>query len=467
MARPISNPFAPHILPAAQSALDQTECRHTRSQLFGFTGYLGREGISLAAAKQEHLLAYGAECEAMGLKRPKQITRDTAHAWNRMIGKPGWPKTQLVPPSSTRSSIRYQDLPQTFKAGADSYFQQRDSWADDDLFDASAPKPLAAATLKDRKGKLCQLVAHYVEAGGKLQDLEALEDLVNETTIKRILRHIWIKCGKAPNAHAANLARFLRLIAQYHCNAPENILLLIRNAEDKLKPEASGIAAKNTKRLRTIIEDKALPRLLSLPTDSIALLDPTNPTLGDAIKVQSALAMQIELEAPMRAKNLAALDVEQHFDFVSDTQAHIIIESDDVKNHVKLNYVLGTRFMKLYRLYIDHYRPLLVGKHNTSALFISRTGRTKNPAELAAQLQSFIKDGTGLRMNIHLFRHLTGYIFLRHYPGEYEPVRQLLGHKNVKTTIAFYVVLEEDATFKRYGAILDELIAKEEGNDSI
>jgi site-specific recombinase XerD len=166
----------------------------------------------------------------------------------------------------------------------------------------------------------------------------------------------------------------------------------------------------------------------------------------------------------MRAKNLASLDINQHFDFVSDTQAHIIIESDDVKNKVMLNYVLGARFMKLYRLYVLHYRPLLSGEYQTSALFISRTGRTKNPAELATQLQSFIKEGTGLRMNVHLFRHLTGYIFLRHYPGEYEPVRQLLGHKSVKTTIAFYVGLEEDATFKRYGAILDELIAKEEIN---
>lgn len=152
MARPVSNPFAHHIVPSVQLALDQTDCRHTRSQLFGFTGYLGREGISLAAARQEHLMAYGAECEAMGLLRPKQITRDTAHAWNRMIGKPGWPKTQLVPPSSTRSSIRYQDLPSTLKADADSYFNSRNGSDDDDLFDASAPKPLATATLKDRKG---------------------------------------------------------------------------------------------------------------------------------------------------------------------------------------------------------------------------------------------------------------------------------------------------------------------------
>ena len=465
MARPVSNPFARHILPAAQLTLDQTDCRYTRSQLFGFLGFIGREGISLAAAKQEHLLAYGAECEAMGLSRPKQVVRDTAHAWNRMIGKPGWPKTQLVPPSSSRSSIRYQDLPPTLKADADSYFASRDKSGDEDLFDTSAPEPLAAATLKDRKGKLCQLVAHYIEAGGRLRDLKSLDDLVTELAIKKVLTYIWTKVHKSPNAHAANLARFLRLIADHHCHAPASILQLIRNVEGKLKPAASGMTAKNKKRLRTVLEDAALPRLLTLPMYSVELLNPINPTLADAIKVQMALAMQIELEAPMRAKNLASLDINQHIDFVSDTQAHIIIESDDVKNKVTLNYVLGARFMKLYRLYIDHYRPLLTGDRQISALFISRAGRTKNPAELAVQLQSFIINGTGLRMNLHLFRHLTGYIFLRKFPGEYEPVRQLLGHKSIKTTIAFYVGLEEDATFKRYGAILDELIAEETKHD--
>lgn len=466
MPRPVSNPFAHFILPPARLALDQTDCRYTRSQLFGFMGYSCREGLTLAEVRQEHLLAYGAECEAMRLSRPKQIVRDTAHAWNRMIGKPGWPKTQLVPPSSTRSSIRYQDLPASLKADADSYFELRAGWGEDDLFDASAPQPLAAATLKDRRGKFCQLVVHYIEGGGKLNDLKKVSDLVTEAAAKKILSHIWTKAGKEPNAHAANLARFLRLIAQHHCGAPESVLKLIRNAEGKMKPVASGMTPKNKKRLRTILEDKALPRLLTLPTDTVAALDLAHPNLTDAIKVQSALAMQIELEAPMRAKNLAALDMEQHFDFVSDTQAHIIIESADVKNKVTLNYVLGAHFVKLYRLYVDLYRPLLAGDHPTSALFISRTGRTKNPAELAAQLQAFIKDGTGLRMNIHLFRHLTGYIFLRHYPGQYEPVRQLLGHKSIKTTIAFYVGLEEDATFKRYGAILDELIAQEGQNAS-
>jgi site-specific recombinase XerD len=145
---------------------------------------------------------------------------------------------------------------------------------------------------------------------------------------------------------------------------------------------------------------------------------------------------------------------------VSDTQCHIDIEADDVKNDQNLSYVLGETFVRLFRVYVDVYRPLLMGPQNSSALFVSRHGRSKDPSELAGQLQRFIHKGVVLRMNVHLFRHLTGYIYLRHHPGEYEPVRQLLGHKDIRTTINFYVGLEEDAAFKRYGAILDQLLTK-------
>jgi site-specific recombinase XerD len=63
-------------------------------------------------------------------------------------------------------------------------------------------------------------------------------------------------------------------------------------------------------------------------------------------------------------------------------------------------------------------------------------------------------------MNIHLFRHLAGYLFLKAHPGEYEPVRQLLGHKSIKTTVEFYVGLEQEHSFKRYEAVLDSYSAQ-------
>ena len=43
---------------------------------------------------------------------------------------------------------------------------------------------------------------------------------------------------------------------------------------------------------------------------------------------------------------------------------------------------------------------------------------------------------------MHQFRHAAAAIFIKAFPGQYERARQLLGHKNIATTMRFYVALE-------------------------
>jgi integrase len=63
----------------------------------------------------------------------------------------------------------------------------------------------------------------------------------------------------------------------------------------------------------------------------------------------------------------------------------------------------------------------------------------------------------------HQFRHAAAAIFIKEFPGQYERARQLLGHKNIATTMRFYVALEmifANETFneiikKRLDAVLE------------
>jgi integrase len=41
-------------------------------------------------------------------------------------------------------------------------------------------------------------------------------------------------------------------------------------------------------------------------------------------------------------------------------------------------------------------------------------------------------------MTPHQFRHLAAKVHLDSHPGSYEVVRQLLGHKSLRTTTSFY-----------------------------
>ena len=67
-----------------------------------------------------------------------------------------------------------------------------------------------------------------------------------------------------------------------------------------------------------------------------------------------------------------------------------------------------------------------------------------------------MKRETGLDMNLHLYRHLAAKLYLRFDPGGLETVRQLLGHKTIKTTLKAYADFQTEPAFLRLEeALLD------------
>jgi integrase len=91
--------------------------------------------------------------------------------------------------------------------------------------------------------------------------------------------------------------------------------------------------------------------------------------------------------------------------------------------------------------YIDQYRsqllPAITGALNPY-LFPNKSTGHKAQETLSQQIKETVKKYTGLDLTGHQFRHLGGKFFLEENPGQYEFVRQLLGHKHIKTTTAFY-----------------------------
>jgi site-specific recombinase XerD len=214
------------------------------------------------------------------------------------------------------------------------------------------------------------------------------------------------------------------------------------------------MTAKNRGRLRQFTDEQNVRRLVGLPSKVLSTLDTTGPKVTDAVRVQEALAVALLLVAPVRVKNLASIDIERHIHRVSKASCSLVFPEMEVKNHQDLEYPLSSTVLQLLDLYLEVYRPLLAKKRG-SKLFVSLNGNEKAPAFLSAQIPKFIKNELGLEMNLHLFRHFAGFVFLKSHPGEYETVRQLLGHKSIKTTVEFYTGLEHVESFRRYDEILD------------
>jgi integrase len=74
----------------------------------------------------------------------------------------------------------------------------------------------------------------------------------------------------------------------------------------------------------------------------------------------------------------------------------------------------------------------------------------KGSAALSEQIKEIVHAYTRLDMPAHRFRHAAAKIYLDRNPGQYEVVRQLLGHKDIKTTIAFYAGAESASAARHY-----------------
>jgi integrase len=75
-------------------------------------------------------------------------------------------------------------------------------------------------------------------------------------------------------------------------------------------------------------------------------------------------------------------------------------------------------------------------------LFPGQREGAKGKISFSGQIVGRVYKATGLRMTVHQFRHAAGAIILKQRPGEYELVRQLLGHRSVQTTINSYIGLD-------------------------
>ena len=73
---------------------------------------------------------------------------------------------------------------------------------------------------------------------------------------------------------------------------------------------------------------------------------------------------------------------------------------------------------------------------------------------LCVAVRDTMEQHVGVALTPHQFRHLAARRYLDAFPGHYESVRQLLGHKEMATTMRHYAGAEQEAAVRRLDAIL-------------
>jgi integrase len=310
-----------------------------------------------------------------------------------------------------------------------------------------------------------------VKTGVPIDALTSLSALLAPDVVEKVLDAYWQRNGENPKLFTIDLARrFLGIAKETKClddAACERLDEMRRNLEDHRQ---GGLTDKNIALIRQVLTPGVWNRVAKLPLQMMATArsQQSHAPLRAAVTAQLAVAIAILSPAPVRLANLTAIKLGTNLIKPDgpDSNYWLVFPDYDVKNRVRLDYRLEPYLTRLIDEYVHDFRPTLVRGSNEDWLFPGQRGGAKGMVSFSGQITQRIYRATGLRMTVHQFRHAAGALILQRRPGEYELVRQLLGHRNVQTTINSYVGLENIQASEIFSKIVmehmdDELEAAE------
>ena len=444
-----------------QRLYDQIPTKRIKHGLSRFIHYLSNHDIApedVADAVVTEFALYSLNNNLISEKRCREIYRRTTRLWNVAAGSiAGWPDIQLNVPDhrKPRTTHPLSDFPVAFQEDVKAYL----AWLEDKdpLAENQPPKRLKPRTLRLRFQQIELGASALVTRGYDIGKITSLSDLVDVDAIKEILRFYLNKYDDEPTSFIQNLAITLKAIATHWVKVPEDQLAAIKTIKRHLDQQKVGMTEDNKRALRQFDDDQNRRLLLELP-ERLMQLSANQPTAKAAITAQKAIAIEMLLMAPVRMANLIGLRFDQHLVKPAGDRGlyHLVLQEADTKNGQPYEVQLPKALTQYIDRYRDHLLPAIIIEPNPY-LFPNKSGGHKSQGTLAQQIKETIEKHTGLNFTGHKFRHLCGKFFLEANPGQYETVRQLLGHKNLKTTVAFYTGMNtREAT-----RVFDDLLVNE------
>jgi integrase len=296
-----------------------------------------------------------------------------------------------------------------------------------------------------------------VITGVKQQQITSLRDLVYPLDRpEAIIRFFLQRLGNGKTSPMTQrVALTLVLVARDYCCLPEKDVERISGWATLVRlPAQQGLTAKNLRRLRALIQPRARAMLLNFPQELMRRAAAPGLKPCDAARLAMyAVAMEILLICPMRRKNLAELRLDRHLyrpDPRRKRLTHLLIDAGEVKNSNAIQWPVPPESARLIEAFLTHHRPHLVEPGNP---YLFGTGDKQRCAQhLGEWLSAAVTEAIGVEFNVHLARHSAAWNFLRENPGQYEVVRQVLGHRSIQVTMAHYVGLEADSAAAHFDA---------------
>jgi integrase len=416
--------------------------------------------IGPAEVDDATLERFFSELESTSLVRNLRAQRrSVAKAWNGLTTlAAGHALHRVQVPSNRPVSTRvpWLELPAPFRNEVEEYLV----WCSvpDPLDDKARARALAPETIRLRRDHIHLAASAACASGIDAKHLKSLAGLVEPETFRAVLRHLWQGNGNRFSTYTRDVAVVLITIASEWVKSPADQLSDLKKLRGKLGSLRSGLTEKNKVLLRKFDNPRLVTALLGLP-DRLWRNARRNLAVSKRwfIDLETALAIDILLHVAPRIENLAMLKFDEHLHWPQGRgkPALLVVSLEETKNENPLEFELETVLADRLYAFRNEIAPAVIGKR-PDALFVSLKGKPRALRTIGLAIEKSVLRHIGVKLTCHQFRHIAAKIHLDANPGAYELVRQLLGHKDLKTTTRFYAGIDT----RRAGRAHADLIAR-------
>ena len=419
-----------------------------RERLSGLIRFASAKTIEPGHVNEEVFDDYmGYRAETTALATDNAARRKIARAWNTCVDAIAeWPKQRLIEPlAKSLTLIPWEAFCAQLREEIEIYLEGFKKVRRG--VRGKRIRPCKQSSIDTRRRELQAFARMAVKQGYPVESLGSLADLVDPDLVEEVLEAYWEENGEEPRIWTIDMAWKLFSIARETKCLPESDLAKLDDIRAAMEEHREGgITEKNLIVIRAVLTEGVWDKVVQLPRALMeeARLDRHTAPTKAAVNASVAVAIAILSIAPVRLGNLIKIKLDENLIKPGsiDGPYWLVFPKEDVKNRVQLQHKILPEIGELIDEYINDFRPILLRKSNAPWLFPGETGEVKTSRTLSLQVTHRVLKATGLRVTVHQFRHAAAAIFIKAFPGQYERARQLLGHKNIATTMRFYVALE-------------------------
>lgn len=372
--------------------------RPLRVAITPFARYCTGLGIDPIEVTQATLDGYGAYLEDFCLRtRPREALLDLRRAWNR-AAEQNYSACPLVRfsvddrrPRLFKTVVRFPGVPKGRRRqhgqGSDTSHQLIRAQAN------PADQRQGPRDPSSRAG-VCRYHQRFVIKSS----LKSIADLIEIDTFAAGLEHILDRLGGKNSVHVHQIAKISCTVARRWVKVPKSHQEQLETIRKNLDPGHHGMTEKNRATLRMFEDPNVVARFDSVPTRVWKRTQASEVlTVASAVRLQTALAVELLTIAPVRIGNLASIDIDRHIidrGHGPHRSVHLFISKNEVKNGVELEFQMPGSTIALLDRYLRDVRPRLL-RAPSPWLFPGEGADHKCTTLLADQIADLIEtDGT-------------------------------------------------------------------------